>query len=434
MGQKTNPTALRLEKTNQHYKACWYSDRFYPEQLHNNYKTCTYITKVFHKIKRINPLVYLKLGYQLNQIFCIIPKKKQKRFKFFKKPKKEQVKNHLAYVTKIKNLNSYSSTFYGLVALTHTERQLPSQNKGYTFSNLINGQSWPRRGAARVATLSKGSHLANPTFVKANLCRQNLSPLVRTLFYRKSLHSLLRDNNLSRFENKVKFDLKLKKTLNRDRRSRFSRYIGNNKPMLPLQLLKEKVDKNQPYLSHSQRNHENRLLWTKQNCKLTKDKAVTLPANTAPAPFFVRNLTLPRKLSLEKKVYYDFFDKSLYPGTQSLSRKTFIYPIKATFTQQSSHFLAQRISNALKNRVTFQRLRRQILWDISKSKYVKGLRVTLSGRVESKSKKAQKARVRTFQWGQTELHVLSALVQFTSQDLVTPFGKIGIKVWICYGN
>lgn len=65
---------------------------------------------------------------------------------------------------------------------------------------------------------------------------------------------------------------------------------------------------------------------------------------------------------------------------------------------------------------------------------VKGVRIACSGRVASRSKKAQKARRESIQWGETSLNVFSESVYFAGKSAQTTFGKIGVKVWICYNS
>ncbi len=63
---------------------------------------------------------------------------------------------------------------------------------------------------------------------------------------------------------------------------------------------------------------------------------------------------------------------------------------------------------------------------------VKGVLVQCSGRVAMKSKKAQKAKIQTFKYGETGLHVFNSKLDFKSSKAFTSFGTIGIKIWICY--
>jgi hypothetical protein len=104
-----------------------------------------------------------------------------------------------------------------------------------------------------------------------------------------------------------------------------------------------------------------------------------------------------------------------------------------SFTEkQSALFLAQEIIYYLQLRIPFRRIKNQILRSIGKIKMIKGIRITCSGRVGGKSKKAQRAKVETLKLGQTSLHVFSSKIDFACKSALTNFGLVGVKVWICY--
>lgn len=100
--------------------------------------------------------------------------------------------------------------------------------------------------------------------------------------------------------------------------------------------------------------------------------------------------------------------------------------------KQSAVFLAEEIVYYLEKRVPFFKIKNQILREIHKSSFVKGLRITCSGRVGGRSKKAQRAKIQIIKYGQTSLHVFSSKIDFASKYAHTSFGLLGIKVWICY--
>lgn len=99
---------------------------------------------------------------------------------------------------------------------------------------------------------------------------------------------------------------------------------------------------------------------------------------------------------------------------------------------QNPLFLATQVVSSLEERLPFRRLKHRLIRKISQDSGIKGVRISCSGRVAARSKKAQKARTESIQWGQTSLHVFSDFVNFASKSALTPFGKIGVKVWICY--
>lgn len=108
-----------------------------------------------------------------------------------------------------------------------------------------------------------------------------------------------------------------------------------------------------------------------------------------------------------------------------------MYPYKSIEEEQTAQFLSEEIAYYLERRVPFRRIKQTLMREVER-KYIEGVRVSCSGRVGGRSKKAQRAREESFQWGQTSSHVFSSKLCFASRSALTPFGKIGIKVWICY--
>lgn len=104
---------------------------------------------------------------------------------------------------------------------------------------------------------------------------------------------------------------------------------------------------------------------------------------------------------------------------------------KSTEDGQAASFLSEEIAYYLERRVPFRRIKQLLLREL-RTDYVEGVRVNCSGRVGGRSKKAQRARGERFQWGQTSSHVFSSRLSFASRSALTSFGKVGIKVWICY--
>lgn len=109
----------------------------------------------------------------------------------------------------------------------------------------------------------------------------------------------------------------------------------------------------------------------------------------------------------------------------------------STWESQHADFVAQEIALALMRRVPFRAIKMQLLKELEENyknqwASVRGLRVMCAGRGSRKSKRAQRAQTLGFHWGQTSLHVFSEKVGFAKRASFTSFGKVGIKVWICY--
>lgn len=416
MGQKTNPTALRLEKTNQHFKSCWYSHYYYSDQLHNNFKIRDYITKIFNRMHRCPPFVYIKNSFQSHKIWCFFLKKRIRRFKY-KRVKAEARKSPI--------FSKKWSAFYGATLRKKITDKIISTQKNHGKMNfavprpmaqpqnkIINHGS-PIFYRVKLSTLVLGIfHKQSSILLRGK--KRNLSPMAaggargslpsghsfhaRNLMSTKVRHKTRIENAiyLSNFSQPSFIDGKYPSITN----DREYSQILNFSPIFPTQW---------PTNASLGSVHP-----------LVREKGLSVDDSVL-APMMVANKSKKNNLPTQEN-----FQKS--------RKKVELHPVKVSQVQQNADFLAENIISALKKRVTYNRLRRQILRDVVKSPFVKGIRVTLSGRVESKSKKAQKARTNTFHWGQTELHVFSSLVQFTNNHCITPFGKIGIKIWVCYHN
>lgn len=117
--------------------------------------------------------------------------------------------------------------------------------------------------------------------------------------------------------------------------------------------------------------------------------------------------------------------------SMGLGSSTTIYLYRSVQEEQTAQFLSGEIAFYLERRVPFRRIKQALMRDLQKN-YIEGVRVRCSGRVGGRSKKAQRAKEDGFQWGQTSSHVFSSKLSFDSRSALTPLGKIGIKVWICF--
>ena len=118
--------------------------------------------------------------------------------------------------------------------------------------------------------------------------------------------------------------------------------------------------------------------------------------------------------------------------SRQLQTRCKVHFVKCPSSHQNPLFLAEQVVRSLQERVAFRHIKHRLIREISKNSAVKGIRITCSGRVAARSKKAQKARRESIQWGETSLHVFSELVHFAQSGANTTFGKVGVKVWICY--
>lgn len=109
-----------------------------------------------------------------------------------------------------------------------------------------------------------------------------------------------------------------------------------------------------------------------------------------------------------------------------------LFSFQAFSDSQSAIFLANEIAFYLEQRVPFRRIKTRFFKDIAKKNWIKGIRISCSGRLGGRSKKAQRSKTECVKLGQTSLHVFSSKMDFAYKSALTPFGLIGVKVWISY--
>jgi ribosomal protein S3 len=168
-------------------------------------------------------------------------------------------------------------------------------------------------------------------------------------------------------------------------------------------------------------------------------KEVLQPSkNTIFSSFFRNEKTNFSKLTknyylLKKSTIKNHIDSVLTTSLKCSVNTSFFQIFKDT---QRADFLASELVYYLQKRIPFRVLKNRIIKEVEGEKNlgIQGIRISCSGRLGGKSKKAQKAKIQTFKYGQTSLHVFSSKIDFAQKDAYTPFGKIGIKVWICYKN
>ena len=120
-----------------------------------------------------------------------------------------------------------------------------------------------------------------------------------------------------------------------------------------------------------------------------------------------------------------------YVLSSQLKSNVRLFSWKTRDEKKSALFIVEQIVYFLQKRVPFSRIKQQMDREL-KLKSMQGIRITYSGRLGGRSKKAQRSRRKTFQWGQTSSHVFASRLSFAFKNALTIFGKAGIKVWVCY--
>ena len=109
-----------------------------------------------------------------------------------------------------------------------------------------------------------------------------------------------------------------------------------------------------------------------------------------------------------------------------------IQPVRAISPFQSADFLLESIAYLLQRKSSFRQIKDDIFRELDQYQLIKGARLSCAGRLGGRSKKAQKAKTQTAQWGETSLTVFSSRLAFSSKGVKTTYGKVGVKLWLCY--
>ena len=91
--------------------------------------------------------------------------------------------------------------------------------------------------------------------------------------------------------------------------------------------------------------------------------------------------------------------------------------------------VAQSIALELENRASFRTAQKKAIKNVRKSG-AKGCKTMISGRLGG----ADIARSEGYKEGIVPLTTLRSNIDFATAEAVTPYGRLGVKVWICRGD
>lgn len=101
-------------------------------------------------------------------------------------------------------------------------------------------------------------------------------------------------------------------------------------------------------------------------------------------------------------------------------------PIQVNSIYQSASLLAQAICSKLEQNKSLKQIARTIIRECEQIHYIKGIRLVCSGRLNG----AEMAKTVCHKYGETSLHVFSDRIDYASMSANTPYGLLGVKVWI----
>ena len=95
---------------------------------------------------------------------------------------------------------------------------------------------------------------------------------------------------------------------------------------------------------------------------------------------------------------------------------------------KSAEFMAEFIAYLLESQKSTKQVFAVAQKLLKKDKTVEGFKISCSGRLQG----VEMAKTETKKFGKISLHVFSSKVDYAQSKASTPFGILGVKVWICY--
>lgn len=111
---------------------------------------------------------------------------------------------------------------------------------------------------------------------------------------------------------------------------------------------------------------------------------------------------------------------------------TSVHLVKAVSIPQNVEFCIYSIALLCRKRYAFNRIKEYLFSRLHANQMVCGARLLCSGRMGGRSKSAMRAQKQSAYFGKTPISIFSSRLAFASTDVDTSFGKVGIKLWICY--
>lgn len=393
MGQKTNPIALRLTSSTKIFDNSWYNDYSYSNLINSDFFLAKYINTFLKFVKL--PSARLSICRFHNTI---------KIYTFFCYPRQSRDLNSRIFQVS-QSLNSLKS-----LKLNRNSNKLQNQNSRQFLTDYILWNQFYSYSKKKVIPyLLKDISLENSKFL----------PIYTNFnIYR------LKKNHISSDISNFSINSKNVKNL--------------SKSLIILNFLKE----NSKLTLNKYSNDDIKILFNIFTFFLQKKEFNKLILNTKNYQISKNRLLFNSFLNL-----LDYYNKEKLDNYQiNLKYKNYlenflsnqfnlnvqVLPFKILNEWQSANFFADEIVYLLERRVPFRRLKSMILKLITQNHKIRGIRITCSGRVGGKSKKAQRAKIESIKFGQTSLHVFSSKIDFACKTAYTSLGSTGVKIWICY--
>jgi ribosomal protein S3 len=441
MGQKVNPTSLRLHPQNKHFDSCWFSEKQYAHSIHKDFNVETYYNAIYKQIQYPSASFFFEAAPRKSRISILFLNPAQLRKQAFKQfasssdkdkrakentlfsPRKET--EALSFFHRKKNeKEGWFLTFLPPYLLTPPFLQ---KSEYQVFYQTKTGEK------DTVSTLQENKcDIKGNLQSEKNVCSSLLGLVISRYFMqRKRGENLL--SATSRFLLLQPFFSFLKIERNPSALPR----MASAKPRIS-STSRESTSSHLPsHLRNHKQEHHFSLKRVMPDAKILFDKPQSTQAHVLIPKMRESNEKNARLLDtlfvnkkLEKSSSYAYHAESIISHALKNSSRTFLF--RAHNVSQNALFIAEEIVYQLQRRNSFRQIQTKLLQELGNKAAIKGIRVTCVGRIGGRAKKAQRARGESFKMGQTSLHLFDSQVSFASKTGLTPFGAVGVKVWVCW--
>jgi|694.fasta_scaffold74155_1 hypothetical protein len=389
MGQKVNPLSIRVQSSTRHFDHAWYSDHFFSKLVSIDIALFQYLN-TFLKLLKLPTgrfsIYHLPKTTKLYSFFCYPKQSREYKSKIFNIPSGlSQFKTKFTSKTPLKTFSK--PTYHNILG------------DPLLFQKIIEKQK------VFQPSLESRVSLGLYNFIKSKSHTSDF----KTLFKINSLQYIKNISRQNQSINQLAHSLETKQFSNLSQQ-----------------------------LSHSFLNID--FVSTKNSTLSTQEillilNQVLLVSKILKTPYV---LNKKYKNSLQNNNILDFnsslkYNKNLETNiSKFLNSDITLIPFQVQSEWQDAGYFADEIVFLLERRISFRQIKNRLLKQFSLNPSVQGVRITCSGRVGGKSKKAQRARVDSIKYGQTSLHVFSSQIDFAVRTAHTALGATGVKVWICY--
>lgn len=392
MGQKIHPLSLRVQSSTRFFDQAWYSDHF------------------FSKLISIDISIYK----YLNNFFTLF-KLPTGRFSIFHLPQTTKLYSFFCYP---RQSREYKSKIFNI-----------STGLGNTNSSSNSTSSLHKKDVGNTLQNKRNYRIQRQNFLLNNLSYKLSNSNIASSFYNLLTHNLLKSNKLQ-LKNSSYFD-----SLNAIQNTNLEKLVKSseiNKYTLIENKLGNfyKIPEIFSYKNSTIKNND-------ENLAILKN--VVLLSTIFKIPYNINNkkFNLP-KISSQPCIGSIHENTWKYSNNIEANLSKFVnsdfslIPFQVNSEWQDAGYFADEIVYLLERRISFRQIKNRIFKHLSLNPYIQGVRITCSGRVGGKSKKAQRAKVDSIKYGQTSLHIFSSRIDFAVRTAYTSLGSTGVKVWICY--